>query len=206
MSTDMDTFADQQAAGNDRSLFPYVSELDPATVERAARALDEMGRWDGALWLPEHHGDYRTPEERAETYRDGLRTLARAALAAAAQVPEWECGHLTQCADAACSYNPAMQAWVAQPAPEADDREANPDEAHDIGYTKGHIDGYREAMEEARRTQPAPRTVTADERIGLAQAVNAAANYGGVYMSYEHAERVSAAALAALRITVEPTP
>jgi hypothetical protein len=28
------------------------------------------------------------------------------------------------------------------------ERDATPDEAHDIGYSKGHIDGYREASAE----------------------------------------------------------
>lgn len=41
---------------------------------------------------------------------------------------------------------------VAQERPETTVRErvATPDEAHDIGYAKGHIDGYREGRAEGR--------------------------------------------------------
>ncbi len=57
--------------------------VDADAVERTARALDVTDRWDYAWWGAEHFGDTRTPDERREAYRDGLRTTARAALAAA---------------------------------------------------------------------------------------------------------------------------
>lgn len=51
--------------------------------------------------------------------------------------------------------------------PAAGERDATPDEAHDIGYSKGHIDGYREAKAES--TQPI--TVSDEAEWTAAQAL-----------------------------------
>lgn len=137
-----------------------MPDLDPAQSEAAARAAAiEAYPENAAAW------------NRDATLRDRWGLIVRAALTAAAQVRPvcahtyivqeagWrecsECGHRYQ------RYDPS------QPAPEADEREAQ-EEAERV-YPGDYSDSYRRpgfvagAMWQARRSQPAPRTVSAEE-------------------------------------------
>jgi hypothetical protein len=55
-----------------------------------------------AITVQNDLGDHLTVHVEAEVLQDVLER--------ASDLPTWTCQHITRCTDAACSYNPAMQA------------------------------------------------------------------------------------------------
>lgn len=82
-----------------------------------------------------------------------------------------------------------------------DKREATPDEAHDIGYVKGHTDGYREAMAEAAAAPDERETLVERAAATLAERID-----GGSWADYSEDERQDWRGHAVAALAARPAP
>lgn len=131
---------------------PYETERELAVaLDEARRQLADLRSF--ASWLvslDDDNPDSPGRQERRTVTLSQIIDRARVALAGSGEQPgEGERAWLNADPRKAAENLRAVVGAGEQPG----ERDATPDEAHDIGYSKGHADGYREAMAERR---PAP--------------------------------------------------